>query len=115
MDTGLGDFAKTVGTRGDHRQTTGERFQTGIGKWIVNCRQNKNVRSSVDAQDICYFAEKLHRLFAPKAQSFGFVESFISTAGNEQPHLAVSAKRRRFDCEKQALARPTRANKQQRG
>src|ERR1043166_4259209 len=98
MHTVLDDFTKAVGTCGDHRQTAGERLQTGIGKWIVNRRQNKNVRCSVNTQHISNFPEKLHWLFAPKTEALRLVETCISAAGNQQPDLAVRAKRLRFDC-----------------
>src|SRR5205814_6503009 len=109
----LYDFANTVGTRADHVQTTGKRFQTVIGKWIVNRRQNKNVRSGVNTQHISNFTEKLHRLFAPKTQALRLVKPCSSATGNEQPDLAILAKRRRLDSKKQPLAFPSRASKQQ--
>src|SRR5581483_5889030 len=115
MQAVLDNFAKAVRTRSDHRQTAGERFQTGVGKWIVNRRQNKDVCSGVNTQHVRNFTKKLHRLFAPKAQALRLVEPCISTTRNQQPHLEVPAKRPCLDSKKQSFSFPPGARKQQRG
>jgi len=85
-------FAKSVCARRDHRQAASERFQTGIGKRIVNCWQNKNVRGRVDAHKVEDFAEELDALC--------FVRALVSATGNEQAHVPVLTQLHRFDREK---------------
>src|SRR5437868_13406549 len=97
MDAVFDDFTKAVCPRRDYWQSAGERFQTGIRKWIVNRRQNEDVRSRVKTHNVCNFAEKLHQLLPPKAQACRFVELFISAAGNEQTHFSVLAERHGLD------------------
>src|SRR5439155_20791407 len=108
------DFAKAVGARCNYRQSAGERFQTGIGKWIVNRRQNEDVRSRVKTNNVWTFAAKLHQLLPPTAQACRFVELFISAAGNEQTHFSVLAERHGLDRKEYSFALPPRACKQQR-
>src|SRR6266436_5291384 len=100
MDAVFDDFAKAVGPRRDYRQPAGERFQTGIGKWIVNRRQNEDVRRRVKTRDVSNFAEKPYRFLAPKAQTCRSVQPFIAAARNEQTHFSVLGKRHRLDCKK---------------
>src|SRR6266516_1749208 len=100
MDAVFDDFAKAVGPRCDYRQSGGERFQTGIGKWIINRRQNEDVRSRVKTDNLCNLAEKLHRFLAPKAQTCSSVEPFIAAARNEQTQFSVLAERHGLDCKK---------------
>src|SRR5439155_24984764 len=97
VDAVFKDFAKAVGARCNYRHSAGERFKTGIRKWIVNRRQNEDVRSRVTTHNVCNFAEKLHQLLPPKAQACRFVELFISAAGNEQTHFSVLAERHGLD------------------
>src|SRR6266436_786651 len=114
MDAVFDDFAKAVRSRRDYRQSAGERFQTSIGKWIINRRQNEDVRSRIKTRDVSNFAEKPYRFLAPKAKPRGFVESFISAARNEQTQFSVFAERHGLDCKKQPFAFPAGARKQQR-
>ena len=100
MDAVFDDFTKAVCPRRDYWQSAGERFQTGIGKWIVNCRQNEDVRSRVKTHNVSNFAEKLRRLLAPKAQTCHSVEPFIAAARNEQTQFSVLAERHGLDCKK---------------
>src|SRR5580704_10289563 len=114
MEAVFDDFAKAVRPRRDYRQSAGERFQTGIGKWIINRRQNEDVHSRVKTRDVSNFAEKPYRFLAPKAQSCRSVQLFIAAARNEQTQFSVFAERHGLDCKKQSFALPARACKQQR-
>ena len=54
-----------------------------------------------------------HRILEPKAQALHFVQSFISPAGDEQPHFSVLTERQRFECKKQPFTLPARTGKEQ--
>jgi hypothetical protein len=40
----LDNFTESIATRRDYWQPASERFQARVRKWIVNRRQNENVR-----------------------------------------------------------------------
>src|SRR6266481_3022097 len=99
VDAVLDNFTEAVGTRRDYRSSASERFEAGIGKWIVNRWQNEDVRSRVDPGKIPDSAEKPDRFLAPKSQTSRLVEFFISATGNQQTQFSIFAQCHRLDCE----------------
>jgi hypothetical protein len=49
MHTLFDDLAETVLARGDDGQPGRERFETGVGKRVVKCRQKEDVGGGVES------------------------------------------------------------------
>ena len=69
--TSLKPLARVVITGSPHASAS----RAGVGKRIVNARQNKNIRRRIDRQKIDNLAKK--------TDARGFKPALVATAGNE--------------------------------
>ena len=57
-DGGAAHFAETIGARGDDRKAGCQCFEAGVGKWVVDCRKQKNIPRSIKRRHILNHTQK---------------------------------------------------------
>src|SRR5437868_413979 len=100
----LNNFAASVGPRRHHGQPGRHRLERGVGEWVVQSRQKKDIGSRQERPDVAHFPEKL-RIARPKS-------ALVPPPDHEQPQPIVA---NRFDSgngETQTLSFPARTEKE---